>query len=148
MCPEIFNANFHIDWFILQPPFLEMAKIWPFMANTWSSNGPQNWFFLNLNHCTQGCSMPNFTLLGVSCSPLSYKWPKYGPLKAKAWSSNGPSNWFSLTHNQCSPGCYMPNFTILRVSHSPLFLEMANIWPFYGQNMVLTWSLKFVLDES
>ena len=23
--------------------------------------------------------MPNFTLLGVSCSLLSYKWPKYGP---------------------------------------------------------------------
>ena len=33
----------------------------------------------------------------------------------------------------------MPNFTILGVSHSPLFLEMAKIWPFYGQNMVLTW---------
>ena len=31
----------------------------------------------------------------------------------------------------------MPNFTILGVSHSLLFLEMAKIWPFYGQNKVL-----------
>ena len=44
--------------------------VWPFMAKTWSSPGPWNWFFLNLNQCAQGCSMPNFTLLGVSCSPL------------------------------------------------------------------------------
>ena len=43
----------------------------------------------------------------------------------------------------------MPNFTILGVSHSPLFLEMAKIWPFYGQNMVLTWSFKlFFLNHN
>ena len=36
----------------------------------------------------------------------------------------------------------MPNSTILGVSHSPLFLEMAKIWPFYGQKMVLTWSFE------
>ena len=40
----------------------------------------------------------------------------------------------------------MPNLKILGVSHSPLFLEMAKIWPFYGQNMVLTWS--FILEKS
>ena len=42
----------------------------------------------------------------------------------------------------------MPIFTILVVSHSSLFLEMANILPFYGQNMVVTWSFKLVLLES
>ena len=42
----------------------------------------------------------------------------------------------------------MQNFTILGVSYSPLFLEMAKIWPLYGQNMVLTCSVKLVLPES
>ena len=47
---------------------------------------PSNGFFLNLNQCTKGCSMPNFTLLGVSCSPLSYIWPKYGNFMSQTWS--------------------------------------------------------------
>ena len=34
-----------------------------FMAKTWSSHGPSNWFFLNLNQCAQGCSMLNFRVL-------------------------------------------------------------------------------------
>ena len=29
-----------------------------------------------------------------------------------------------------------------------VILEMVKIWPFYGQNMVLTWSLKWFLPES
>merc|ERR1711942_176945 len=68
---------------------------------------------------------------------------------AKTWSPHGPSNWFILNHNQYAPGSSMPNFTILGVSHYPLFLEMAKIWPFYGQNMVLTWSFKlFFLNHN
>ena len=168
------------------------------MAQSWSSNGRSNLFFWILNQYDQGCSMPNFTILGVSHSPLflkwpnvallllkhsphlvlqlgsswiiinvpreatcqisqhrvfpmvpfSKKWPKYGPFVAKTWSSHGPSNCFFLNHNQCAQGCSMPNFTNLGVSHCPLFLEMAKIWPFYGQNMVLTWSVKLVLPES
>ena len=80
--------------------------------------------------------------------PLSYKWPRYGPFMAKTWSSHGPSNWFFLNHNQCAQGCSMSNFTILGVSHHPLFLEMAKIWPFYGQKLFLAWSFKMVLPES
>ena len=38
----------------------------------------------------------------------------------------------------------MPNFKILGVSTRPLSLEMAKIWPFYGQNMVLTQSFKLI----
>ena len=91
--------------------------------------------------------MPNFTLLCLSCSPLSKKWPKHGPIMAKIWSTHGPSNWFFLNLNQCS-GIVHAKFTILGVSHSPLFLKMAKIWLFYGQNMVLTWSFKLVLPES
>ena len=34
----------------------------------------------------------------------------------------------------------MPKFTTLGVSNRPLFLERVKIRPFYGQNMVLTWS--------
>ena len=41
----------------------------------------------------------------------------------------------------------MPNFTFLGVSHSPLFLEMTEIWPFYGQNIVLKWSFKLFFPE-
>ena len=67
---------------------------------------------------------------------------------AKTWSSHGPSNWFFLNHTLCAQGCSMPNLTILGVSHSALFLEMAKTWPFYGQNMVLTWSFQLVLPES
>ena len=66
--------------------FLEIVKIWPFMAKTWSLNGPSNWFFLNLHHYAQGCSMLNFTLLGVSssrlfrnCQNMALLWPKHGP---------------------------------------------------------------------
>ena len=67
---------------------------------------------------------------------------------AKTWSSHGSWNWSFLNLYHCAQGCSMPNFTILGVSHSPLFLEMAKIWPFYGQNMVVTWSFELVLPES
>ena len=51
----------------------QISHCWvsPFMAKTWSSHSSSNWFFLNLDHCAQGCFMQNFTLLGLSCSPLS-----------------------------------------------------------------------------
>ena len=41
------------------------------MAQIWSLHSPSNWFFLNPNQCAQRYSMPNFTLLRVSFSPLS-----------------------------------------------------------------------------
>ena len=62
------------------------------MAKTRASDGPWNWFFLNHNQCAQGCSMPNFTILGVSHSPLSLKmakmWPFYGQNMVLIWSFN------------------------------------------------------------
>ena len=64
MCPGMFHAKFHFSGGILQPLFLEMAKHGPFTAKTWSSQGPSNQSFLNLNYCPQLSSMPNFTLLG------------------------------------------------------------------------------------
>ena len=73
---------------------------------------------------------------------------KNGNNVALLWPKHGPSNWFFLKLNQCAHGFSMPNFTILDVSHSPLFLEMAKTWPFYGQNMVVTWSIKLILPES
>ena len=50
--------------------FLRCGKNGPFMAKRWSSHCPKNLFFINLNQFAQGCHMPNFTLLGVSFSPL------------------------------------------------------------------------------
>ena len=122
-------------------PIVLSSKKWPkygpFMAKKGSSHGPSNWFFLHDNQCAQGGSMPNFTILGVSHSPLCLE-------MAKTWSSPGPSNWFFLNHNQCAQGCSMPNFPILVVSHCPHFIEMAKIWPFYIQNMVQTWSFQLI----
>ena len=51
------------------------------MAKTWSSHGPSNFFFLNHIQWAQGCSMPNFTFLGVSHGPhfleIAKIWPYY-----------------------------------------------------------------------
>ena len=62
----------------------------PFMAKTWSSYGPSNWFFPNHNQCAQGGSMPNFTILCVSQSPLFLEMAKlcpfYGPNMVLKWS--------------------------------------------------------------
>ena len=121
------------------------------MAKKWSSHGTTNLFLLNLNQCAQGCSMPNFTLLGVASSPLSYIWPKHGSFMAKTWSSHGPSNWFFLNLNHCAQGCLMPNFTLQGLSCSPLTLKWPKygpLWPKHGLNMVLTMSLKLILSES
>ena len=53
----------------------QLSQMWPkydnFIAKTWSSHGPSNGIFLNLNQCAKGCSMLNFTLLAKSCSPFS-----------------------------------------------------------------------------
>merc|ERR1711954_27216 len=81
-------------------------KYGPFMAKTWSSHGPSNWFFLNHNLCARGWSIQNFTIMGVSHSTLFLE-------MAKIWSSHGPSNWFFMNHNQHAQGCSMPNFRVL-----------------------------------
>ena len=78
----------------------------------------------------------NFTLLDVSYSRISKKWPKYCPFLAKIWSSHCPSNWFFLNLNQFAQECSMLNFTLLGLSCCPFFLETAKICPFYGK----TWS--------
>merc|ERR1711954_349399 len=55
-------------------PIVPISENWPkygpFMAKTWSSHGPSNWFFLNHNQYAPGCSMSNFTTLGVFHNPL------------------------------------------------------------------------------
>ena len=50
--------------------FPRCGKNGPFMAKRWSSHCPKNLFFVNHNQFAQGCPLPNFTLLGVSFSPL------------------------------------------------------------------------------
>ena len=86
--------------------------------------------------------MPNFTILGVSHSPIFLEMAQNGPFMAKTWSSHGPLNGFFLNHNLCAQGCSMPNFTILGVSHSPLFSKnnqnMALLWPKNGPHLVCT----------
>ena len=67
-------------------PVAPFPRNGPEYGPLWLKHGPSNWFFLNLNQCAKGCSMPNFTLLGVSCSPLS----RYGQNMALFWPKNGP----------------------------------------------------------
>ena len=72
------------------PSSSKWPKYGPFMAKTWSSHGPSYCFFLNYNQSAQGCSVPNFTILGVSYGPLSLKmakiWPFYCQCMVLLWS--------------------------------------------------------------
>ena len=115
-----------------------VALLWPKLGPHIVLQINSSWILINVP-MDAPCQTSQFWVYPIV--HFSWKWPKYGPFMAKPWSSHGPSNWFFLNHNQCAQGCSMPNFTFLGVSHSPLFLEMAKIWPFYGQNMVLTWFL-------
>ena len=121
ICTGLLHAKSHIAECILWPPLLEMDKICHFIAHTWSLHGPSIWFYLNHNWCAQECCMPNFTLMDVSCSPFSWKWPKYGPFTTKTWSSHGPSNCFFLNYNQCAQGCSMQisQFWVYPTVHFP-----------------------------
>ena len=85
------------------------------MALLWPKHGPHMILQIGssriLINVPEGYSMPNFTLLGVSCSCCFNKWPIYGPFLlengpfiAKSQSSHGPSNWFFLNHNHCAQG--------------------------------------------
>ena len=110
----------------------------------WYSHGPSNWFFLNLNHCAQGCYMSKFTLLGLSCSPFFQKWPKYCPL----WLKYGPhmvlkigSPW-NLINVPRDVAC---QFYIAGCILKTPFLEIPKTWPFYGQNMVLKIDSSWIL---
>ena len=149
MCPGMLHAKFHYSGCIPLYPFprfgQNMALLWPQDVPHMVLQICSSWILINVPR-EAPCKISQFWVYPIV--PFSQKWPKYGPFMAKTWSSHGPSYWFFLNHNQCAQGCSMPNFTILGVSHSPLFLEMAKIWPFCGQNMVLTWSFKLVLPGS
>ena len=69
--PSDAPCRISLCWVNPVSPFPRYGQIGPFMAKTWPSHGPSNWISLNLNHCEQGCPMPNFILLHLSCSPLS-----------------------------------------------------------------------------
>ena len=63
------------------------------IALLWQKHGPHmvlQIVFLNHSQYAQGCSMPNFTILGLSHCPLFLEMakilPKYGPFMAKTWS--------------------------------------------------------------
>ena len=62
--PEVYSCAQVSTLPLSESVIIEMAKNDPFMAQTWSSHGPSNWFFMTHNQCAQGCSIPNFTILG------------------------------------------------------------------------------------
>ena len=97
-CGQGCSMKISHSWMYPVTPFprngQNMALYGQNMLLTWSLK----LVFLNPNQCAQGCSLPNIPLLDVSCSPHSYKWPKYGPL----WPKHGLSNWFFLNLNHCA----------------------------------------------
>ena len=76
-------SNFTLKDVSCSPLSLKWPKNGPFKAKTLTSHGPSNWFFLNHNYCAQGCSMPNFTILGVSHSHLFLEMAKIWPFYVK-----------------------------------------------------------------
>ena len=140
--------------------------------------------------------MPNLTLLGVSCSPLStngqnmaFLLSKHGPHMvlqigfpesqslcpgmlhatfhnsggilspflrngqnmAPLWPKPGPHLFLHIGSSWISAMClglFRANFHIAWCILYPPIRVLAKIWPFYGQNMTLTWSFKLVLPES
>ena len=85
--------------------------------------------------------MPNFKLMGDSCSPLCQKCPNHGSLRAQTWHSCGPSNWFFLSLNQ-----FFQGYSV-QISHgwvhpvAPFARNvqiMAILWPKHGP---YTWFL-------
>merc|ERR1712082_154106 len=102
---------------------------------------------LNLNHCAQRCSMPNFTLLGLFCSPL----PRNGQNMALLWPKHGPHMVLQIGSSQILIN--VPRDVPCQISHCwvhPVapFPKKAKTWPFYGKKMVHMWSLRLVLPES
>ena len=127
-----------------------MAKIGPLYCQNMIWHGHSNGFVLNLNQCAKGCSMPNFTLLGVSCSPISYKWPKYGPL----WPNNGPlmvlkigPSWILINVPRDVP-CKISLFFVYSVAPLPRNGQnMALLWPKHGAHMVLQICSAWILID-
>ena len=54
---------YHTAGWTLQPLSLKKISYIPFMAQTWTSHWPSNWFYLDLNDWFQGSFMPNFRFL-------------------------------------------------------------------------------------
>ena len=118
--------------------------MWPkydhFIAKRWSLKG----FFLNISQCAKGCSMPNFTLLAKSCSPLSknghnvaLSWPKHGRYIVLQFRSS----WILIIVPRDVP-CQFSLCCLDPVAPFPRNGQnMALLW----LNMVLTWSIKSVL---
>ena len=137
--PRDFLCQFSHCWGYSVAPFPRDGKIWPFIAKTWSSQGPSNGFFLNLNQCPKGCSMPNFTLLAKSCSPLprndqnmALLMPKHGPQMVLQVGSSG-----ILVIVPRDVPCQSSHSWIFPVAPFP---KNGQNMAICCQNMVLTWS--------
>ena len=113
------------------------------MAKTWSSHGPSNWFFLNNNQCSQGWSMPNFTILGVSQSPLFLEMAKIwssilvmqfqSPTKIGLLVIRGTRSWLKRTRLSLSP--WLPDGEYI-------FTKLPN-W-----SVLINWSLEVTIFDT
>ena len=120
------------------------------MALLWPKHGPHMILQIGssriLINVPEGYSMPNFTLLGVSCSCCFNKWPIYGPFLLE----NGPhmvlrigSSWILIKVPRDVP-CLITHCLVYPIAPFP----RNNMLPYYGPNMVLTYSFKSLLPES
>ena len=88
LCPFKYHAELHIDGSILLPPFLEMAKTWPFhglhmvfqIGSSWTMTIAPRMFHAK------------FHIAGIIMEPSFLEMTKIWPFMAKTWSSHGPSD--------------------------------------------------------
>ena len=153
------HSNFHV--YLNKTRGLQLCPVFHFTTQ-WFSNprcgqnmttllpkyGPSNGFFLNLNQCAKGCSMPNFTFLAKSCSPIprnahnvALLWPKHGPHMVLQMGSS----WI-LTNVPRDAPCQISLCCLSPVAPFPRNGQnMALLWPKHGPHMVLQISSSWIL---
>ena len=136
------HAKFHIAGFILYPPFLEMDKIWPFMAK----HGPHlvlkissSWILIHMprddpcqiSHCwvypvfpffRNGQNIALYVQNIVLTGNITLLWPKHGPHKVP---KIGPSCiWINMPRDV---PCQISHLWVYPVAPFP---RNGQLWPF------------------
>ena len=83
--PTVASYQFSHCWLYPVAPFVRNVQI---MALLWPKHGPHMVHLISSSQVlisAQGCFMPNFTMLGVSKSPICQKCPHHCYVRAQIW---------------------------------------------------------------
>ena len=115
------------------------------MAKTLPSHDLSNKFFLNLNKCAHGWSVPNFTILCVSFprndQNMALLWPNYGPQMVNKFGSS----WILINLPRDVPRqtSYCWVYPVAPFPRNDQ--NMALLWPTPGPWMVLKLGSSWIL---